>query len=196
MMNRLIRVFSWMVIVFIGACSAAPPPTTTVPDLTFENVKPISLDVSSIDITQSYQPSMAPPYVEHLFKTNPTEAVRALINKRVIAAGGDSLLKVVIEDASVMNEKFQIKQGFWHMFSNEPAERFKARVALRFELSRASAPDIVVAYSDIAADRSKSLFADSSPADRETAFFLMIEELMLDISRSLPATLSYLTNKP
>ena len=118
-------------------------------------------------------------------KQPPESAVQELLKKQLVAAGPSGLLRIIIDDASVTGEKLKVTEGMTGMFTNEPAERYHARIALRFESASDDAPDITRAHAEVSADRTKTVMKDASPAERDTAFYRLDEELMDDVSHGL-----------
>lgn len=171
----------------LAGCTEGPPETQT-PVMTFTQMQPVSLNVAQIAVQDKYTPPMKDPYVEHLFKQTPAAAARQLVEKQLSPNGPDRLLRVVIEDASVIKEDLKADDGFMGLFTYEQAERYKGRVALRFELLRNAQSDFVLGHAEVVADRVITLMEDASPAEREMAFFRMNEGMMQDIYKGLNTT--------
>lgn len=172
---------------FLAGCTEGPPETQT-PVLTFTQMQPVSLNVAQIAVQDQYTPPMKEPYVDHLFKQTPAAAARELVEKQLTGHGPDRLLRVVIEDASVIKEDLKADDGIMGLFTYEQAERYKGRVALRFELLRNASSDFVLGHAEITANRTITLMEDASPAEREMAFFRMNEGMMQDLYKGLQTT--------
>ncbi len=170
-------------VILLSGCVQAPPATVT-PDLTFDNVPPVNLNVKTITVVDEYQPPLKDPNIEQNYSLSPAEAVKRLIGRQLVAAGTDKTLRVVIEDAAVIKQKLPTTEGFWGHFTQEPDERLAAHLALRFEVINDDAPDLVIAHARVEADRNRSILKDASPAERDGAFFGLTEELMKDMRES------------
>lgn len=174
---------------FLAACSTVSPPEGVVPDLTFEQMPAVPLHVGKIEIIEAYHTSDTPPHVEHLFKTPPLVAARRLAERQLQAAGGDdTILRVIIEDASIVAANLPVTEGVRGLFVQEVAQRYDARVAIRFELVRPDAPDIVIGHAEVTATRSKPILEGISPAERDRAFFELSESLANDVSAGFQTT--------
>ncbi|MEZ0262748.1 MAG: hypothetical protein ACAH80_17210 [Alphaproteobacteria bacterium] len=171
----------------LAGCTEGPPETQT-PVLTFSQMQPISINVAQVVVQDKYTSAMKEPYVEHLFKQTPAAAARELVGKQLSPRGPDRLLRVVIEDASVIKEDLKSDDSFMGLFTYEQTERYKGRVALRFELLRNASSDFVLGHAEVVADRVITLMEDASPAEREMAFFRMNEGMMQDLYKGLQTT--------
>lgn len=165
----------------LAACTSAPPMTLAQPDLTFEQLSPVSLAVAKIEVYDQYKSPMTGRNVEHEFSTPPAAAARRLIESKLAASGTRQILRVYIDDASVVRDNLPVAKDFWSEFSREPSEKLLARVALRFELVNEEAPDIVVGRASVVSDRTRSLLENTSLADRDRAYLNLTEELMSDL---------------
>jgi hypothetical protein len=177
-------VFTATCAAFLSACMDAPP-QKEAPLMSFDQYKPIMLNVAKIEIIDKFKAEGDGKHVELLMKQPPESAVQELLKKQLVAAGPSGLLRVIIDDASVVGEKLPVTEGMKGMFTNEPAERYRARIALRFESASDEAPDITKAHAEVSADRTKTVMKDASPAERDMAFYKLDEELMDDVSHGL-----------
>lgn len=177
------------VALFLSGCVEGPPDTRP-PGMTFANLKPVELDVASIEVKNNYTPPMQDPNVEHTFTTPPYVATESLVKKQLAAAGTENVLRVIIDDASVVREELPVTKGYMDVFLKEPSERLKAKVLLRFELYSPAAPDIILGRAEVLARREKMLMEEISLADRDRAYFSMTEDLMDDLNDGLRSTVA------
>lgn len=172
-------------ICLLAGCADAPPAAET-PQLTLAEVQPLTLNVGKIEVVNHYVPPMRAPNVDHLFRQTPVSLTEALIDKKLVAGGApDRVLRAIIEDASVTRTDLKVDDSFTGMFQKQPAERYHAHVALRFELVNSDAPDIVLAHAQIGSDHEKTLNNDASPADRDDAYFAMDEAFVKDLDSGM-----------
>ncbi len=169
------------VIAALTGCMEGPP-VSTPPDMTFANFQPLPINAAKIEVVDNYKPPMQDPNVEHSFRTPPYVAAERLLKKQLVAAGNDNVLRAIIEDASVVSEELPTTKGFMGAFTQEPSERLKAKVLVRFELVNPRAPDVVLGHAEVIAKRDKSLMESISPADRDRAYFSLTEDLMDDLN--------------
>jgi hypothetical protein len=171
--------------VFVLSGCEEGPPSSQPPDLTFANLQPIQINAAKVEVVDSYKPPMQDPNVEHTFKTPPYVAAEKLLQKQLAPAGTENTLRAIIVDASVVREELPVTKGIAGIFEQEPAERLKGKVMVRFELVSPSAPDIVLGHAEVLARRDKSLMEGISPADRDRAYFALTDDLMDDLNDGL-----------
>lgn len=170
--------------VALAGCVEGPPSGAT-PDMTFANFEPLAIEAAQIKVVNNYKPPLQEPNVEHTFRPTPYTAVEKLIKKQLIPVGKENVLRVVIEDASVVREELLTSKGFLGTVMQEPSERLRAKMLLRFELVNPKAPDIVLGHAEVLARRDKTLAAGISPADRDRAYFGLTEDLMDEVNDGL-----------
>jgi hypothetical protein len=168
----------------LAGCQNAPPDTQT-PQLVFDTLPQISMNVARIEIVDGYQPPMKAPNVDHLFKQPPREVARRVLEKQLVANGSNHTLRVIIEDASVIKKDLPVSQGFTGFFSNEESEEYISRVSLKFQLIADDTADRVVADAFVLSERTQTLLEDSSPAERDMAFFTLDENIMQDLRKGI-----------
>jgi len=167
------------------ASCAETPLKKTMTDMSFDKVQPVALDVGKIEVSDQYKPPMQKPNVEHLFKPTPVDAVTKLLNKALVAEGAGKTLRVIIDDASVVDEPLPMTDGFWGNFTQEPSDRYKAKVSLRFQLVDDAAPDIILGHAEVIASRNRTLLKGTTLADRDKAAYDLTAELMSDVDDGL-----------
>ena len=168
----------------LAGCQNAPPDTQT-PQLVFDTLPQISMNVARIEIVDGYQPPMKAPNVDHLFKQPPRDVARRVLEKQLVANGSNHTLRVIIEDASVIKKDLPVSQGFTGFFSNEESEEYISRVSLKFQLIADDTADRVVADAFVLSERTQTLLEDSSPAERDMAFFTLDENIMQDLRKGI-----------
>ncbi len=182
---RITAVFLCLSVVAMLSGCVEGPTTTHPPDMTFANFRPLALDVSRIEVKNNYKPPLQDPNVEHKFPVPPYAATEDLLKKQLLAAGHENVLHIFIDDASVVREELPVTSGFWGVVTREPSERLNAKVLLRFEMVSPRAPDIILGHAEVIAKRSKTLLEQTSPAERDQAYFLLTEDLMDDLNDGL-----------
>ena len=175
------RIPALILVLALSACVNAPPVTSQQVELTLGQMQPIALHVAKIEVFDEFKSPVTEGRVEHLFPTHPSVAAKSLVETKLKADGVDNILRVMIEDASVTEQKLKVANDFLSNFTREPSERYNARVALRFELVNEHAPDIVIAHATVIGQRTKTILENTSPADRDRAYVEMTEELMGDL---------------
>lgn len=170
----------------LGGCIDAPPPPKAE-RMMFQNVQPLLVDAARVEIRNDYKPSVQAPFVEHLFPNPPAIAAEAMISRQVAASGMNSnnILRVIIVDGPVKEERLPLKQGIVGTFTKEPETRLDAKLLVKFELATQAAPDIVIGHADIAAARTKYVMKGASPAEREKVYNDLVREMMADVANGV-----------
>lgn len=168
----------------LTACVEGPPAGTPM-DLTFDNMKPLEINAARIEVVDKYVPPMRDPNIEHKFRPTPYAAARKLIEKQLQPVGMENTLRAVIEDASVVREELPTQTGVMDYFHQEPSEKLKAKILVRFELVNPAAPDIVLGHAEVIARRDKTLMESISPAERDRATYGLTSDLMDDLNDGL-----------
>ncbi|MFH1158075.1 MAG: hypothetical protein V1721_04230 [Pseudomonadota bacterium] len=182
---RARAVFLCLSAVFLLSGCVGAPPATTQPDMTFANFTPVRLDVAGIEVRGDYKPPMKEPNVEHTFSTPLYVAVENLVKGKLVASGSENVLRVIIEDASVVREDLPVTKGFMDVFLTEPSGILKARILLRFEMVDPQSPDVVLSRAEVTARRTRTLMEDDSLADRDRAYLTLTEDMMDDLNDGL-----------
>lgn len=171
-------------VMLLSACEAGPSGDFK-PDMTFDNMKPLELNVSSVTVENRYVPPMKPPYIEHTFPTPPYNAVENLVKKKLLATGGLNAMRVIVTDASVVEEDLPVTCGVEGAFKEEAMIRLRAQIDLRLEVYNPASPQSVIGFATLAAKRTKSIMEDASPAERERSYYELTEAMMADINSGI-----------
>lgn len=158
------------------------------PPLSYQAAAPVTVSAARIDIVDAYRPPMGAPNVDHLFKVTPSQAAQELARRQIVAGGSSHLLRVIVDEASVRRETLPQEKGMFSLFSSEPDEKFDARVALRFELADAFAPDIVLGRANVIATRERTLKGGATLAEREKAYHGIVQALVDDLAQGVSTT--------
>lgn len=169
----------------LAGCVTNPQVAARLPDMTFDNLKKVELNVRSVEVRDDYLSPMMPPHVEHLFSVPLYTVAENLLKSQLISMGSENVLRAIIVEASVVRTELAIDHGFQDFLMRKPAEQFDAKVLLRFELFNERAPDIVLGHAEVEAKRTKTLLEGSSAADRDTAYYELTEGVMNDLNNGL-----------
>ena len=94
----------------LTACEK-PLPKVSYPQLRFNHLPAIKLDVAKIEILEKYQSPLQAPSVEHKLPLAPATAMRNWAEDRLHAAGTSGVGRFIIIDASVKAEALAKKKG-------------------------------------------------------------------------------------
>jgi hypothetical protein len=182
MCDRALYCFLLGLILFVGGCLSNNIASVAYPPFSFEQKKAIDFDVAKLEFVSEFTPYFTRPNVEHLFVVPPEKALRLWFTSRLKSASvsrGESILKMVIKDASVEGDSAYSEQH------SHLVDTYKANVHVLFELYKDDASVFPETEVNIYANRSLSMPADVSAAKREAAFYNMVKQLMDDFDKQV-----------
>ncbi len=172
--------------VMVGACETAPP-GSSFPDLTYEHLGAIGLDVGSISVANHYVAPLARPHVEHLAPVRPAAAMTRWVKDRLRARGqGKSKgnrLKVTIRNASIVEVPLRVTGGVRGAFTTDQSHRYDAALEVVIELFNATGFQLALIKSQ--AKRYQTVAEGTPMAARERVWFEITEAMMKDINAQL-----------
>ena len=169
----------------LASCQDAPAPSSAAP-LNFGGKAPLRLNVAQINVTQTYQPPMAAPNVDHTMPTPPIMAVKQWAGQRFVAAGGQGSLEITIDDASVKETALPKKDGLTGFFTDDQEARYDAHIAITIRLYD-GVNTISVAEAKAEVTRMRTINEKANVAQREAMFNGMLQEMMLHLDSETEA---------
>lgn len=186
-MTRLATSFALTTLLCLGACSAPPPAPPSFPDIRFTSEPPIALDVSSIGLYGTFQPSNQLPEIDDQFAVPPVTAIQNWVHDRLIAGNPTStaIARVTISDASVRQVTLTpTTTGIENMFTKEQAYRYDGHAAMKIELYDKG---VLVRTAEADASLSRSIAEGSTLNDREQLWYTMSHDLTEALGNTLAA---------
>jgi hypothetical protein len=173
-------------LLLLAACTTADPPARAFPELRWTHEAPLTVAAQGPEIVQEFSPPLTHPHVEHLMPLPPHKAIATWARDRLHTTGvGTQTLRVVIHDASVTEKALHTKSGVSGFLTDEPEATYTATVDVEVQLVN---PDgSIDRRNRVTGWRAKSISEKSSLADREAAWFAMVEALMADLDSQLEA---------
>lgn len=181
-----VRVWLIVALALLGACTSDYE-TFEPPPLDFSDRQPLSLLVDRVAIDSVYRPAGAPPYVDHALPLTPEAATRALLERRLQAAGGTDRLQAVILDASVQEEALETTSGVRGYLTTETAARLHGRLKVRVD--RLDPTGTVVGSVSTAVARSRGIPEGIGYAERQVIAYELVRDLVDDLDAGLMANL-------
>ena len=177
------KLFSLGIMISSLASCQVTSPKQVFPELTFQHLKLLNLNVAKIEITSSYNQPMNNPNVDHLFHTPPAAALKSWAKDRLHAVGTDGYARFTIIEASVTETGLDKKNGIIGIFTKDQSERYDAILEAKLEIfdNRGRSKGFAKAK----ATRSVTVSDDSSINQRKQAWFNLTEELIGDINAEL-----------
>ncbi len=172
----------------LTGCLQSTVPTQNLPEITFQHLQPIALNVASIEVVDESKSGTVGTHVEHLFPTSPKTAVKNWAHDRLSATGSSGLARLIINDASAVEEKLKKTTGVKGVFTNDQSERYTVNVDTVLQLFDENAN--LIGTASAKSSRFKTIAEDASLLDREKSWFDLVEKTMKDFDSSMIANMN------
>lgn len=177
-----------MVLAILAGC-ANTPPMTALPVPGFSHLPPTTLNVASVEIVSMYKPPMQHPNVEHLFPTPLYKIIERYGQERFQMGSDTGKLRVLIEDASVLEHDLPVHTGFSGFFYQDQEKDYRGRIALQFKFYADDTATIPLGDAQIVSERTMSMPEGLSPAERDRQWLEMSEQIITDLDTAVLRTL-------
>ena len=168
----------------VVACSSSYD-TFRPPPLDFSGRAPLRLAVERVTVQSAYRPRETAPYVDHLMPLKPEDAIRQMLEARLVAADGPGSIQAVILDAAVEEEEIETQSGLRGLFTKEPAARLEGR--FQVQVDRLSAAGEVLKSVSTAVTRTASIPEGVGYAERQRIGYELVRKLVDDLDEGLTA---------
>jgi hypothetical protein len=166
----------------LASCDT-PPHRGPFPQLTYQHLAPINLDVAQIVIQDAYQAPMTDPHVDQDFPTPPATAARQWAQDRLKAVGNDGVAKFTIVDGSAIDVPLPRTTGLNGMITQDQSDRYDVTLTVRLEVeNRMGTRRGSITAS---AQRSETVAEDMTLNEREKVWFEMTDQLMKQLNAEL-----------
>ncbi|WP_151114919.1 hypothetical protein [Hypericibacter adhaerens] len=166
----------------LAACDT-PPHREPFPQLTYQHLAPIHLDVAKIVIVDAYQPPMTDPHVEQDFPTPPATAARQWAQDRLKAVGSDGVATFTITDGSAIDVPLPRTTGLTGVVTEDQSDRYDVTVTVRLEVENRMGNHRGAITAT--AKRSETAAEDMTLNEREKLWFEMTDALMKSLNAEL-----------
>lgn len=165
----------------VAACQVAAPPPE-MPELTFSNLPPITINVASIETEDAYTAPDDASYVEGTFPIVPEEALRRWVDERLKAGGNAYYVRVTLDEASIRKADLPRRKGMSGLFYDEQSERYDAVLKVRMRLI-GEEPFKPLASVDVEVQRSQSFAEGLTLNERHEKMLDLVESVMNDFNK-------------
>lgn len=139
--------------------------------------QPLRINVAQVNVAQTYQPTMAAPFVDHTMPTPPIMAIKQWAGQRFAAAGAQGNLEITIEDASVKETALPKKDGLTGFFTDDQEARYDAHIKITMRVYD-GVNTISVAEAQVEVSRMSTINEKATVAQREAMFNNMLQSMM------------------
>lgn len=190
-MIKLYKIFGVLVAFLLSACAndGEFAETRRFTEPRFNNLPPIELNVSKIDIISEFTPSFTRPNVEHLFPVSIEKAARMWATDRLEAVDYSSnrVAEFIIKDASVTEEEVKAPQLFYK-------DSLKYRATLSVVLKITSDGGQSSAQTSIEAWRELTMPIDTSIENKEKYWNEMVQKLFEEFNTRMEQNVNQYLN--
>lgn len=179
----LVRLFCYSLMVASLTGCQMTTSKQILPELTFQHLKPLNLNVAKLEIIHSYNQRMAAPNVDHLFHIPPAVALDRWAKDRLRPLGTEGFARFTIIEASVTETKLNVQKGIMGLFTLDQSEQYDAILEAKLEIF--SDNDLRRGFAEARATRSMTVREDSSINRRNQEWFNLTEKLVQDINVEL-----------
>jgi hypothetical protein len=171
----------------LASCNT-PPHRDPFPQLTYEHLGPINLDVAKIVIVDAYQPppvdpNGSDPHVDQDFPTPPAAAARQWAQDRLKAVASDGVAKFTIIDGSAVDVPLPRTTGLDGVITQDQSDRYDVSVTVRLEVENRMGNHRGAITAN--AKRSQSVPEEMTLNEREKLWFEMTDQLMQQLNTEL-----------
>ena len=166
----------------LAGCELSPD-RNVFPELTYQHLDPIRLDVRDIVVEQAYSPPLAEPNVDHDFPIKPMDAAARWAQDRLVAAGATRTATFVIRDAAVVEVLLEQSGGVTGALTTEQSERYDAHLEVQIVIKDDRGWEEVNLVAEVT--RTMTVPEDLTLNEREKAWYSLTEKLMADMDKRL-----------
>lgn len=172
---RIVTVLTLLAAVVLAGCAKAPP-NPTYPEITFQHLNPLRLNVSEIKVVNEFTPPLKLPHVEHELPVKIDQSVRNWVRDRLVAVGtSGSVATVTIKDASAVEKPLKKDTGLKGLVTKNQSELYEFHVLVEVKITEISGSSGFVTAE---ATRTKSVPEGITLNQREKTYFVQVEALM------------------
>lgn len=158
----------------LAACQ--PPAKPRYPDITFEQLPPIRLDVAEIVVKSAYQEPLEAPHVGEQFPVSPSKAARRWVDDRLQAVGQRGTATVTIVESSAVETELKRTEGIKGVFTKDQAQSYEIAIEILIEAVDPVGPRSATASARIT--RKTSVAEDFTLNEREATWYKLTQDGM------------------
>jgi hypothetical protein len=166
----------------LGACTSSYE-TFRPPALDFSDEAPVRFEVGAVTVQSAYRAQTEAPYADTLLPLRPEDAVRQMLDARLVAIGGPGSMQAVILDASVKEIALETETGFSAFFKTQAAARLEGR--LQVQVDRLDPSGTVMRSVSTAVSRTSAIPENVGYAERQRIGYQLVRDLVDDLDAGL-----------
>lgn len=175
-----ILVFSVMA---MGLAACQPPGKPNYPDITFDHLPPIELNVAEIVINTPYQEPLEPPHVGEQFPMSPSRAARRWAEDRLRATGERGSVTVTIIESSAVETELERTTGVTGLLTKDQAQSYEVRIEMSIEAMDPVGPR--AGSASIRVTKKTSVAEDATVNEREQTWHKLTQNTMNNFNEAM-----------
>ena len=173
--RQVVAIFAILAVTVLSGCVPAPP-NPTYPEITFQHLNPLRLNVSEIKVVNDFVPPLKLPHVEHELPVKIDQSVQNWVRDRLVAVGNTgAVATVTIKDASAVEKPLEKGSGLKGLVTKDQSELYEFHVLVELKITEISGSSGFVTAE---ATRTKSVPEGITLNQREKTYFIQVEALM------------------
>lgn len=165
-----------LVAVAFGLTGCQPPEGPRYPDITFDHLPPIELDVAEIIVRTPYQEPLDPPHVGEQFPVSPSRAALRWAHDRLRAVGTNGQAVVTINESSAVERELERTEGLKGVFTKDQAQSYEVTIDMKIEAQAGAAQR--AASAQMRATKKTSVAEDADMNEREDTWYKLTQDVM------------------
>ena len=179
-MHPLLRPLGMVLLALAVTACHTPPKRQSFPDITFQHLQPIRLDVANVQIVDAYQPDPAND-IGNQFPEDPAKVARQWAEDRLLAVGQQGQATYTITLAKATQTPLTRSQGMTAMTNKDQSDRYDLAITVNLEVIAGGKSGQVTAQ----AARSQTVREDMTLNQREGVFFNLLDVTMKDVNAQM-----------
>lgn len=175
-----ILVFSVMA---MGLAACQPPGKPKYPDITFEHLPPIELNVAEIVINTPYQEPLEPPHVGELFPVSPSRAARRWAEDRLRATGKNGTVTVTIIESGAVETELKRTTGVTGLLTRDQSQSYEVMIEISVEAMDPVGPR--AGSASIRVTKKTSVAEDATLNERQETWYKLTQGAMNNFNAAM-----------
>ena len=165
----------------LAACDT-PPSRQTFPEITFQHLAPIRLDVAHVEIVDGYRPDPAND-IGGQFPELPSKVAAQWAQDRLQAIGTQGQATYTVTLAKAIDTPLRRSEGMSAVTHKDQSDRYDLAITVNLEVQAGGKSGAVTAQGA----RSQTVGEDVTLNEREAILFNLLDDTMQDVNKQMEA---------